>query len=321
MLAQRVTIAMSTPEVKDLEHVADVLSGWQYDGGPLHLHPGDLGWHSLRGAAMTAGSLRVWSREGKVLAIGLLDGPDGLLRMAVDPDVRNDEELSRHLVADVQDPQRGVLAGGDAIVEARGASRFAELLAQAGWRPDEPWTPLHRDLSSVVDEDPIVRAGVRIETVGPDRVDSWVAVHWSAFKGTPFTEQDRRDFRDWWLTMANGPFYQRATSLVAFDDHDDAVSVTTVWSAGPRSPRAHRAHGGPPRPPRTWLWGGGHGGRRVGSAPDAVLKRHRVRRELQHGGPVHLPGGRVHRARAGSRPAAWDLKSRANQLPSNRYAD
>ena len=252
MLAQRVNIAMSTPGVKDLEHVADVLSGWQYDGGPVHLHPGDLGWHSLRGAATTASSLRVWSREGKVLAIGLLDGPDGLLRLAVDPDVRDDEELSRQLVADVQDPQRGVLAGGDAIVEARGASRFAELLAQAGWRPDEPWTPLHRDLSSAVDEDPILRAGVRIETIGPDRVDSWVAVHWSAFKGTPFTEQDRRDFRDWWLTMANGPFYQRATSLAAFDDHDDAVSVTTVWSAGPGRPgliepmgvhRDHRGHG------------------------------------------------------------------------------
>jgi hypothetical protein len=63
VLAQRVTIAMSTPGVKDLEHIADVLGGWQYDGGPLHLHPGDLGWHSLRGAATTAGSLWVWSRE------------------------------------------------------------------------------------------------------------------------------------------------------------------------------------------------------------------------------------------------------------------
>lgn len=175
-MAQRVTIAMSTPGVQDLEQVADVLSGWQYDAGPLHLPPGDPGWHSLRGAATTAGSLRVWSREGKVLTIGPLDGPDGLLRMAVDPDVRREEELSRQLVADVQDPQPGLLAGGDAIVEARGAKRFAELLAQAGWRPDEPWTPLHRDLSSAVDQDPIVRTGLRIDTIGPDRVDSWVAV-------------------------------------------------------------------------------------------------------------------------------------------------
>jgi GNAT superfamily N-acetyltransferase len=181
-----------------------------------------------------------------------LDGPDGLLRMAVDPDLREDDELSRQLVADVHDPRRGVLGAGNAIVEARGARRFTQLLSQAGWRPDEPWTPLHLDLSSAVDEDPVGKAGVRIETIGRDRVDSWVAVHWSAFKGTPFTEQDRRDFRDWWLTMANGPFYHRAASLAAFDENDDAVAVTTVWSAGPDRPgliepmgvhRDHRGHG------------------------------------------------------------------------------
>ncbi len=236
MLAQCVSIAMSTPGVQDLEQVANVLSGWQEDNGPLHLHPGDLGWHSLRGAATTARSLRVWSCEGNVVAIGLLDGPDGLLRMAVDPALREDEELSRQLCADVQNTQRGVFDAGSAIVEARGARRFTELLAQAGWRTDEPWTPLHRDLSRAVDQDPIERAGVRIETIGPDRVDSWVAVHWSAFKGTPFTEQDRRDFRDWWLAMANGPFYHRARSLAAFDDQDNAVAVTAVWSAGPGRP-------------------------------------------------------------------------------------
>ncbi len=91
---------------------------------------------------------------------------------------------------------------------------------------------------------------MRIEAIGPDRVDPWVAVHWSAFKGTPFTEQDRRDFRDWWPTMANGPFYERATSLAAFDDRDDAVAVATVWSAGPGRPGliepmgVHRDHRG-----------------------------------------------------------------------------
>jgi hypothetical protein len=49
--------------------VAGVLSGWQYDAGPLHLHPGDLGWHSLRGAAKTAVSLQAWSRRGEILAL------------------------------------------------------------------------------------------------------------------------------------------------------------------------------------------------------------------------------------------------------------
>lgn len=243
---------MSTPGVHDLDHLAGVLSGWQHDVGPLHLHPGDLGWHSLRGAANTAASLRAWSREGRVLALGLLDGPDGLLRMAVDPDLRDDEELSRQLVADVNDPQRGVLDAGHAIVEARGAERFSQLLAEEGWQPDEPWTPLRRDLSAPVDEDRVKGAGVRIETIGPDRVDPWVAVHWSAFKGTPFGEKERRDLADRWLTMTEGPFYHRARSLAAFDGQGNAVAVTTVWSAGPGRPglvepmgvhRDHRGHG------------------------------------------------------------------------------
>ena len=252
MLAQLVSIVMSTPGVQDLDQIADVLCGWQHDAGPLHLHPGDLGWHSLRGATATAAALRIWSRGETVLAVGLLDGPDGLLRMAVDPRFSDDDDLSRQLVADVQDPQLGVLEAGNAIVEARGAKRFAQRLSEAGWQPDEPWTPLHRDLASPVDEDPVTRAGARIQTIGPERVDSWVAVHWSAFRGTPFTEQDRSDFREWWLTMANGPFYHRARSVAAFDGHDDAVAVVTVWSAGPGRPgliepmgvhRDHRSHG------------------------------------------------------------------------------
>ncbi|MFN2345980.1 MAG: GNAT family N-acetyltransferase, partial [Dermatophilaceae bacterium] len=81
-----------------------------------------------------------------MLALGLLDGPDGLLRMALDPDLSDDDELAWQLVTDVNDPQRGVLDAGQAIVEARGAERFEQLLSQAGWQPDEPWTPLHRDL-------------------------------------------------------------------------------------------------------------------------------------------------------------------------------
>lgn len=243
---------MSTPGVQDLDHVAEVLSGWQYDGSPHHLHPGDLGWYSLRGAAKTAASLRVWSREGKILALGLLDGPDGLLRMAVDPDLRDDDELSRQLVADVNDPHRGVLDAGNAIVEARGTERFSQLLSKRGWQPDELWTPFRRELSAPVAENRVEEAGVRIETIGPDRVDPWVAVHWSAFKGTPFGEEERRLFRKRWLTMAEGPFYHPARSLAAFDRRDHAVAVTTVWSAGPGRPgllepmgvhRDHRGHG------------------------------------------------------------------------------
>ncbi|MFE4634505.1 hypothetical protein ACFRJ1_14185 [Streptomyces sp. NPDC056773] len=166
------SLVMSTPGVHDLDHVDGVLSGWQHDAGPLHLHPGDLG--------------------------------------------------------------------------------FSQLLAEEGWQPDEPWTPLHRDHSAPVGGDRMEGARVRIETIGPDRVDPWVAVHWSAFKGTPFGEKERRDLAGRWLTMAEGPLYHRARSLAAFDGQGNAVAVTTVWSAGPGRPglvepmgvhRDHRGHG------------------------------------------------------------------------------
>lgn len=221
---------MDTPGVADLHHVVDALSGWQYDNGPLHVHPGDLGWYSTRGAAATATAIRIWSRGGRILALGLLDGHH-LLRVAVDPNQRDDEELAHQIVADVTAPQRGVLDAGGATIEARGARRFSELLAKHGWRPDEPWTPLHRDLAT-----PVGDVGVRVESIEPDRADAWTAVHWSAFRGTPCTEEDRRRSVDRWRTMAGGPFYAQARSLAAFDTHDNAVAVAMVWTAGPGRP-------------------------------------------------------------------------------------
>jgi hypothetical protein len=78
---------------------------------------------------------------------------------------------------------------------------------------------------------------VRIETIGPDRVDPWVAVHRSASKGTPFGEGERREFLDWWVTMAEGPFHHRARSLAAFDGHDKTgssdFSGESVLGGGP----------------------------------------------------------------------------------------
>ncbi|MGB6005489.1 MAG: hypothetical protein WBG36_12855 [Ornithinimicrobium sp.] len=94
---------LNTPRAEELGEVAASLRGWQYDDGPLHLAPGDLGWYSSRGAAATAAAIRTWSRGQKIFAVGLLDGPQ-LLRMAVDPESRDDEELARQIVADVNDP-------------------------------------------------------------------------------------------------------------------------------------------------------------------------------------------------------------------------
>ena len=242
------SLDLTTPTAADLHRIADVLSSWQVDDGPLHLHPGDLGWHSMRGATGTSAALRVWSDGGDLAAIGLLDGPDGLLRMAVDPRRRYDPHLAQQVADDVGDPGRGVLEEGEAIVEARGFDALALVLSERGWQPDEPWTPLHRDLRTEVD-----LAGtqhLRIETIGEESVDDWVSVHWSAFKGTPLDGEKLAEIRDWWLTMARGPFYDRARSLVAFDGDDAPVAVTTVWSAGEGRPGllepmgVHRDHRG-----------------------------------------------------------------------------
>lgn len=65
-----------TPGASDLRQIGRVLGGWQSDTGPLHLHPGDLGWYSLRGSAATAAATRVWSDGDTIVAIALLDGPD-----------------------------------------------------------------------------------------------------------------------------------------------------------------------------------------------------------------------------------------------------
>lgn len=241
-----VSIEMKTPTALALDRVAQVLGEWQQDEGPLHLHPGDLGWYSLKGASATAAAMRTWSRGEKILAVGLLDGPQ-LLRMALDPDLRDDDELAHQLLADVDNPPRGVLDAGGATIEARGAARFSRLLTENGWQPDEPWTPLHRDLSG-----PVQDAGVRVEVIEPDQADRWVEVHWSAFRGTPFSAEDRRRFLSLYLTMAAGPFYNSARSLAVLDDHLNAVAVATAWSAGPGRPglvepmgvhQDHRGHG------------------------------------------------------------------------------
>lgn len=141
---------MRRPEVAELERVRDVLGHWQIDEGHLHLHPGDLGWFALRGAPATADAVRVWFEDERAVAISLLDGAQ-LLRFAMDPTRRQDELLAQQIAADVADPGVGVLEAGAATIEARGASALGTTLAGLGWSPDEPWTPLHRDLSDPVD--------------------------------------------------------------------------------------------------------------------------------------------------------------------------
>ncbi|MCX5444192.1 GNAT family N-acetyltransferase [Streptomyces libani] len=232
-------IALGKPGVDGLGEAVGVLREWQYDGAPMQLHPGDLGWFWRLGAEATAAAVRTWSRDGQILAVGLLDGP-GLLRLTIAPDAQRDEELAQQLVDDVTEPARGVLPEGKVNIEAPTGALVQDLLFEDGWNADEPWTPLRRDL-----REPVKDPGVRIEVVGPKQAHLFAAVHRAAFDGSRFTDER-------WHAMAAGLPYADARCLVAYDDQGDAVAAVTVWSAGPGRPgllepmgvhREHRRHG------------------------------------------------------------------------------
>jgi ribosomal protein S18 acetylase RimI-like enzyme len=230
-------IVLNVPGIDGLSEAVGVLREWQYDGAPMQLHPGDVGWFWRFGARATAAAVRTWSRDGRILAVGLLDGPE-LLRLTIAPDAQQDEELAQRLVGDLAEPERGVLKEGTAYVEAPLGTPVQDLLFQDGWDTDEPWTPLRRDLTEPV-EDP----GVRIEVIGPEQAHVRAAVQRASFDRSTFTDAD-------WHAMAAGPPYADARCLVAYDDRGDAVATVTVWSAGPGKPGllepmgVHRDHRG-----------------------------------------------------------------------------
>ena len=233
----RMAIVSGEPGVDGLSEAVGVLREWQYDGAPMQLHPGDLGWFWRFGAEATAAAVRTWSRDGRILAVGLLDGPE-LLRLTIAPDAQQDEELARQLVEDVTEPERGVLPEGKVNIEAPMGALLQDLLSEDGWSTDEPWTPLRRDLT-----EPVKDPGVRIEVIGPEQAHVRTAVQRAAFDGSTFTDER-------WHAMAAGLPYADARCLVAYDDQGNAVAAVTVWSAGPGRPGllepmgVHREHRG-----------------------------------------------------------------------------
>lgn len=232
-------IIVGTPGTEGLTEAVAALRQWQSDDAPLQLHPGDLGWNYRFGAAATAAVVRTWTRDGRIVAVGLLDGP-GLVRLTIAPDVRQDAELARQLAEDVSTPERGVLPAGPVSVEVPDGVLLRDVLADGGWRADEPWTPLHRDLA-----EPVPDPGLRIEVAGPAEAAVWTAVLRASFDRSTATE-------DRWHTMAAEPPYADARSLIGYDGEGSAVAIVTVWSAGPGRPgllepmgvhRDHRGHG------------------------------------------------------------------------------
>ncbi len=228
-LCRCMRITVQTPTTNGLGSVVMALASWQRDGIPVQLHPGDLGWQWRFGADVLADSLRVWSRDEEIVAIGFVDravvvDEAAVIRMALAPSVDQNDDVARVLVRDLEDSSTGLLPAGSATVEARFGQAFRSLLEAHGWLPDEPWTPLHRDLTHAVED-----CAMRVETVGPSHVEERVAVQGAAFARSTFTV-------DRWHTMTAGIPYQQARCLVGYDDEGVAVAAVTVWSAGPRRP-------------------------------------------------------------------------------------
>jgi GNAT superfamily N-acetyltransferase len=205
----------------------------------MQLHPGDLGWFWRFGAEATAAAVRTWSRDGQILAVGMLDDPT-LLRLTIAPAAARDEELAQQLVADVSEPERGVLIEGKVNIEAPMGALVQDLLSHDGWNADEPWTPLRRDLT-----EPVNDPGVRIEAIGPEQAHVRTAVQRASFDTSTFTA-------DRWHAMAAGLPYADGRCLVAYDGQGNSVAAVTVWSAGSGKPgllepmgvhREHRGHG------------------------------------------------------------------------------
>ncbi|MFD4674848.1 GNAT family N-acetyltransferase [Lentzea sp. NPDC058450] len=205
-----------------LDEAVKALREWQSDDSPFQLHPGDVGWYWRFGLEATAEAVRTWSVDGRIAAVGLLDGAD-LLRFTIAPDLRQDSELAARLADDICTPERGVLPSGTVYVESPRGTRFQEVLFARGWQSDEPWTPLRRDLSVEV-EDP----GVRVEVIEADRASVHADVIRASFEKSTFNSER-------WHAMASGVPFADARCLVAFDGAAPAAAIT-VWSAGAGRP-------------------------------------------------------------------------------------
>lgn len=226
-----------TPGVESMPVIIERMREWAFDPDLAPLHVGDLGWNHQFGARALVASLRVWQVDDRLAAVGLLDEPD-LLRLTVAPELRQDEDFVRELVADLSADDGRLLPSGEVGLEARFDGPLHEVLLARGWGYDEPWTPLVRDLSLEVPE-----CHLRIEDVDPDRLDDRLEVHHSAFERSTFTQER-------WHAMTQGPAYTHARSLVGYDDEDTAVAMVTVWAGRPGGPGelepmgVHRDHQG-----------------------------------------------------------------------------
>lgn len=144
-------------------------------------------------------------------------------RAAVDRRTRGgrEERFAGAVVADLPEPDRGVLPAGKVSVEVPNGTRLQDRLTEGVWSPGEPWTPLRLELAA-----PVERTSLQTEVViSADQVSECAAVHQSAWGSEQFTEEK-------WHTMAAGAPFADAQCLLARNDRGVVVATVTAWSAG-----------------------------------------------------------------------------------------
>lgn len=212
-------ITLDPVDATTLPAVLARLGAWQLDEGPVPLHPGDLAWALRLGEPRLLEALRAWSRDGRPCAIGFLDGP-GVLRLGLDPEVEDDEELAARLRADLE-----AEPGPDLAVELRRGAALQRALREHGWSEGEAWTPLRRSLA-----EPLPDPGITVLEVDGSTAEDWTEVLRSGFPGSTATAER-------WRTLTAHPLAARhGRVLQGRDDQGNAVAAAAVWSAGPGRP-------------------------------------------------------------------------------------
>lgn len=220
-----VSISVRTPSLAQLPGIIDAVASWQYEGFPVQVHPGDLGWYQRFGAEALAEALRLWEVDGTIVAAGFLDESE-LIRMAIAPSAADDHYLARRIADDFVDALDHVLPPGRGAVEARFGDALRHVLTERGWTAGESWTVLHRDLTA-----PVEPPALQIAVVEPDQIEDHITVEATAFRHSTLSAQR-------WQQMADGHAYRRAMCLVGYDQAQVAVAGATVWSAGHGRPGA-----------------------------------------------------------------------------------
>lgn len=214
-------ITHTTPKPEELAALLATVSAWQEPGGPVQLHPGDIGWFCRFGTSAASNALHVWRRDETVVAVALQDGED-VLRFAVDPRAVSDDELARD-VADGLERDASLQVIAD--VEVRFGGELREELTRRGWvNATSTWTPLVLDLGEAPREPAHEWVIVNHENAAR-RSD----LQRAAFNHSTFSLER-------WHCMAQSPGYANARCLMLLDHHGHEVAAATVWSAGEGRP-------------------------------------------------------------------------------------